>query len=101
MCADREIQHRASGVNLAYLRKLSPRTRRASGGRSGRTRPEDMTGKLSLNRDGEIYVNDGDIHRPDQFVPGIFFLARFWASVLRRLIVVVPPGILELWRFNA
>jgi hypothetical protein len=53
---------------------------------------------IFLDRDGVINVDRGDIHRPDQFVPGIFHLAHFWASELQRLIVV---GILEFRRFNA
>jgi hypothetical protein len=53
---------------------------------------------LFLDGDGLINVDRGDIHRPDQFVPGIFHLAHFWASELQRLIVV---GILEFRRFNA
>jgi hypothetical protein len=46
---------------------------------------------LFLDRDGVINVDRGHIHRPDQFefVPGIFHLARFWASELGRLIIVV------------
>jgi D-glycero-D-manno-heptose 1,7-bisphosphate phosphatase len=46
---------------------------------------------LFLDRDGVINVDRGYIHRPDQFefVPGIFELARFWTSELRRPIVVV------------
>jgi D-glycero-D-manno-heptose 1,7-bisphosphate phosphatase len=46
---------------------------------------------LFLDRDGVINVDRGYVHRPDQFefVPGIFELARFWASELGRPIVVV------------
>jgi D-glycero-D-manno-heptose 1,7-bisphosphate phosphatase len=46
---------------------------------------------LFLDRDGIINIDRGSIHRPDQFefVPGIFQLARFWATKLRRPIVVV------------
>jgi D-glycero-D-manno-heptose 1,7-bisphosphate phosphatase len=53
---------------------------------------EHMSGSaLFLDRDGVINVDHGYIHRPDQFefVPGIFQLARFWTSELRRPIVVV------------
>ena len=60
---------------------------------------EHMSGSaLFLDGDGVINVDRGDIHRPDQFLPGIFHLAHFWASELQRLIVV---DILELRRFNA
>jgi hypothetical protein len=60
---------------------------------------EHMPGSaLFVDRDGVINADRGDIHRPDQFVPGIFHLAHFWASELQRLIVV---GILEFRRFNA
>jgi D-glycero-D-manno-heptose 1,7-bisphosphate phosphatase len=46
---------------------------------------------LFLDRDGVINVDHGYVHRPEQFelVPGIFRLARFWASELRRPIVVI------------
>jgi D-glycero-D-manno-heptose 1,7-bisphosphate phosphatase len=46
---------------------------------------------LFLDRDGVINVDHGYVYRPDQFefVPGIFELARFWASELGRPIVVV------------
>lgn len=53
-----------------------------------------MTGRSSalfLDRDGVINVDRGYVHRSDQFefIPGIFELARFWASELGRPIVVV------------
>jgi D-glycero-D-manno-heptose 1,7-bisphosphate phosphatase len=46
---------------------------------------------LFLDRDGVINVDYGYVHRPDQFefIPGIFPLARFWASELGRPIVVI------------
>ena len=45
---------------------------------------------LFLDRDGVVNVDRGYIHRSEQFefVPGIFTLARFWTSELRRPIVV-------------
>jgi D-glycero-D-manno-heptose 1,7-bisphosphate phosphatase len=45
---------------------------------------------LFLDRGGVINMDRGYIHRPEQFefVPGIFALARFWTSELRRPIVV-------------
>lgn len=48
-------------------------------------------GALFLDRDGVINVDRGYVHRPDlfEFVHGIFDLARFWTSELRRPIVVV------------
>jgi D-glycero-D-manno-heptose 1,7-bisphosphate phosphatase len=46
---------------------------------------------LFLDRDGVINVDHGYVYRRNQFefVPGIFELARFWASELGRPIVVV------------
>jgi D-glycero-D-manno-heptose 1,7-bisphosphate phosphatase len=46
---------------------------------------------LFLDRDGIINVDQGYVHRPDQFefVPGIFELARFWTNEMRRPIIVV------------
>jgi D-glycero-D-manno-heptose 1,7-bisphosphate phosphatase len=58
----------------------------------GNDMAEDMrSSALFLDRDGIINVDRGYIHRPDQFefVPGIFQLARFWATELQRPIVVV------------
>jgi D-glycero-D-manno-heptose 1,7-bisphosphate phosphatase len=48
-------------------------------------------GALFLDRDGVINVDRGYVHRPGEFefVPGIFRLARFWATELRRPIVVI------------
>ena len=73
----------AFGVNLAYLRKLSRRTRPAERRAQRMNTAEDMTGSaLFLDRDGVINVDRGYVHRPDQFefVPGIFPLARFWTE---------------------
>ena len=46
---------------------------------------------LFLDRDGVINVDRGYVHRPEEFefVPGIFCLARFWATELRGPIVVI------------
>ena len=68
------------------LRLIKARLRRAS---SPRLMMNESA--LFLDCDGVINVDHGYVHRPEEFefVPGIFRLARFWATELRRPIVVI------------